>query len=74
VLAAHPPDPPLAPRECGPSVSEVPLARLHEVQARSNPAPFAAFVLRYLRADRNRRRMYQNISATEANSSRAAAT
>src|SRR5439155_1743483 len=37
-----PPGPPLAARECGPSVSEVPLARLHVVEARSNRAPLAA--------------------------------
>src|SRR6266581_3274458 len=42
VLAAHPPDPPLAPRECGSSDSEIPLARLHEVEARSYPALLAA--------------------------------
>src|SRR6266852_5963764 len=37
--------PPLAARECGPSVSEVPLARLHGVEARSNPAPLAALLV-----------------------------
>src|SRR5262249_19140472 len=45
VLTAPPPAPPLAAPECGPSDSEVPLARLHGVEARSNPAPLAAGAL-----------------------------